>query len=69
MIEMFVPIIMLCLENNPQSCDIFNGNAFETEEGCMVDLYVSGVMWAATQEGTYIAGLSCLPTAFLDEQV
>lgn len=69
MIEMFVPLIMLCLEDDTQMCNIFNGEAFQTEQECMTDLQFNGLVWAGTQEGTYVAGLSCLAVFFLDEQV
>lgn len=69
MVELFVPLLMLCLEDDVTNCNIYTSDPFPTEEACMLDLQFTGLVFAATQEGTYIAGLSCLEASFLDEQV
>ena len=68
MLEAFVPVIMLCLLDNPTSCNIVNGGAFESEEACMADLLIGGLPWAETAHPeAYVAGITCLETQFLGE--
>lgn len=69
MVEAFVPVLMLCLSNNPTQCTIVNGGVFETEQECQVDILIGGIPWVESERPeAYIAGLTCLEVQLLDEQ-
>lgn len=66
---LFTPIILGCLVANPMQCSAFMGIGETTEVACMNSLTVGLEFMATNRPDLYVAGLVCIETHLLDQEV
>lgn len=65
---LFIPVVITCLISEPTHCRPVMGYAEPTEVACM-DSLSSALVYLTTRDDIYPAGLACIETYPLDEQV
>ena len=67
---MYVPVILLCLISEPESCALFRGPIVENEQQCEVSMVTQALPLLAQQNpDSYLAGFTCLDVTILDQAV
>jgi len=61
MIEMFLPLAVVCSPVSPQDCAIVSGPLFQTEQQCEQNLSSEGLNYILTQYGSdvHLAHIGC----------